>query len=73
MWTHFEARSIAWPATLDAVQATDGVPISTPVNWRPGENVIAATSLSDEEVERRYGSLDKKLPYLRYVRQPERV
>jgi len=58
---------------LDAVQATDGVPISTPVNWRPGENVIAATSLSDEEVERRYGSLDKKLPYLRYVRQPERV
>lgn len=57
---------------LDAVQATDGVPIATPANWNPGEDVIAALSLSDEQAEERFGRVDKKLPYLRFVAQPKR-
>lgn len=57
---------------LDAVQATDGVPIATPANWQPGQDVIAATSLSDEQAEAKYGAIDKKLPYLRFVKQPAR-
>ena len=58
---------------LDALQATDGVPIATPANWVPGQDVIAALSLSDEQAEAKFGKVDKKLPYLRFVKQPERA
>lgn len=58
---------------LDAVQATDGVPIATPANWVPGQDVIAALSLSDEQAEAKFGKVDKKLPYLRFVKQPDRA
>lgn len=58
---------------LDAVQATDGVPIATPANWVPGQDVIAALSLSDEQAEAKFGKVDRKLPYLRYVKQPQRA
>lgn len=57
---------------LDAVQATDGVPISTPANWTPGEDVIVALSLNDQQAEERFGKVTKTLPYLRYVAQPRR-
>lgn len=57
---------------LDAVQATDGVPIATPADWRPGEDVIAALSLTDEQAEAKFGKVDRKLPYLRFVAQPQR-
>ena len=57
---------------VDAIQATDGVPIATPANWVPGQDVIAALSLSDEQAEQRFGRLDKKLPYLRFVPQPRK-
>lgn len=57
---------------VDAIQATDGVPIATPANWVPGQDVIAALSLSDEQAEQRFGPVDKKLPYLRFVAQPKK-
>ena len=55
---------------LDAVQATDGVPFSTPANWMPGEDVIVKMSVSTADAEQRYGKLDIKLPYLRFARRP---
>lgn len=55
---------------LDAIQATDGVPIATPANWVPGQDVIAALSLNDAQAEEKFGALDKKLPYLRFVKDP---
>jgi alkyl hydroperoxide reductase subunit AhpC len=55
---------------LDAVQATDGVPIATPANWQPGQDVIVATSLSDDQARERFGDLDIKLPYLRFAKAP---
>ncbi|WP_435164957.1 peroxiredoxin [Falsirhodobacter sp. 1013] len=55
---------------LDAVQATDGVPIATPANWQPGQDVIVALSLNDEQARERFGDLDIKLPYLRFAKQP---
>ncbi|MCQ0969160.1 peroxiredoxin (plasmid) [Paracoccus sp. TK19116] len=55
---------------LDAVRKTDGVPIATPANWVPGQDVIVALSLDDAEAEKRYGTLDKKLPYLRFAKDP---
>jgi thioredoxin-dependent peroxiredoxin len=55
---------------LDAVRATDGVPIATPANWVPGQDVIVALSLNNEQAEAKYGALDIKLPYLRFAKQP---
>ncbi len=55
---------------LDAVQATDGVAIATPADWVPGEDVIVALSLNDEQAREKFGELDIKLPYLRFAKAP---
>lgn len=55
---------------LEAIQATDGQPIATPANWVPGQDVIVALSVSDEEAKKKFGALDIKLPYLRFVKAP---
>ncbi|MDO5643265.1 MAG: peroxiredoxin [Paracoccus sp. (in: a-proteobacteria)] len=55
---------------LDAVQETDGVPLATPADWTPGQDVIVALALDDAAAEAKYGKLDKKLPYLRFVKDP---
>jgi alkyl hydroperoxide reductase subunit AhpC len=52
---------------LDAIRATDGLPLATPANWRPGEPMIVAASLATPEAEARYGALKIRLPYLRYA------
>ena len=56
---------------LDAVRATDGVPLATPANWVPGQDVIVALSLTNEQAEAKYGKLDIKLPYLRFAKAPK--
>ncbi len=56
---------------LDAVQATDGVPLATPANWAPGQDVIVGLGLSDEQAKEKYGPLDIKLPYLRFAKSPQ--
>lgn len=55
---------------LDAVQKTDGVPLATPADWVPGQDVIVALALDDAAAEEKYGALDIKLPYLRYAKDP---
>lgn len=55
---------------LDAIQATDGVPVATPADWQPGEDVIVALSLNDEQAKEKFGELDIKLPYLRFAKAP---
>ncbi|MEQ9108662.1 MAG: peroxiredoxin [Limnobacter sp.] len=55
---------------LDALQATWGKPIATPANWTPGEDVIVALSLNDEQAKAKYGDIDIKLPYLRTTKMP---
>ncbi|HBD89907.1 MAG: peroxidase [Rhodobacteraceae bacterium GWE1_64_9] len=56
---------------LDAVQATDGVPLATPANWVPGQDVIVALSLNNEQATEKFGELDIKLPYLRFAKAPK--
>ena len=56
---------------LDAVQMTDGVPLATPANWVPGQDVIVALSLNNEQAAAKYGDLDIKLPYLRFAKAPK--
>lgn len=53
---------------LDGLQKTYNVPLATPANWEVGQDVIVATSLSDEQAEAKYGKLDKRLSYLRFAR-----
>jgi alkyl hydroperoxide reductase subunit AhpC len=53
---------------LDGLQKTYNVPLATPANWQVGQDVIVATSLNDEDAEAKYGTLDKKLKYLRFAK-----
>lgn len=55
---------------LDAVRATDGVPLATPANWVPGQDVIVALALNNDQAKERFGDLDIKLPYLRFAKMP---
>jgi thioredoxin-dependent peroxiredoxin len=57
---------------LDSVQLTAKHQIATPVNWKPGDDVIIAPSVSNEEAQKRYPSgFRAPKPYLRYVPQPQ--
>ena len=55
---------------LDAVRLTDGVPLATPANWQPGQDVIVALALNNDQAKEKYGELDIKLPYLRFAKAP---
>lgn len=55
---------------LDAVRMTDGVPLATPANWVPGQDVIVGLALSNDQAKEKYGDLDIRLPYLRFARAP---
>jgi thioredoxin-dependent peroxiredoxin len=57
---------------LDSIQLTTRHAVSTPVNWRPGEDVIISGSVSDEEAKKKYTDGWKApRPYLRIVPQPK--
>ena len=56
---------------LDAIRLTDGVPLATPANWVPGQDVIVALALNNEQATERFGALDIKLPYLRFAKAPK--
>lgn len=56
---------------LDAVKATDAAPMATPDDWTPGKDVIASPSLDDAAAKEKFGELDIKLPYLRFVKAPK--
>ena len=57
---------------LDSLQLNAKHTVATPVNWRPGEDVIIPTSVSDEDARKKYPQGFKTLkPYLRVVSQPK--
>ncbi|TPW31942.1 peroxiredoxin [Pararhizobium mangrovi] len=55
---------------LDSIQLTAKHQVSTPVQWKNGEDVIVPASLSEEDIKGKYGTFDPVLPYLRKVKQP---
>ncbi len=78
-------RTITYPAStgrnfdeilwvIDSLQLTDGYSVATPVNWKPGDDVIIVPSLQDPEVIRQKFPKGYRAvkPYLRYTPQPDR-
>jgi thioredoxin-dependent peroxiredoxin len=56
---------------IDSLQLTAKHKVSTPVNWRQGEDVIIAGSVSDDEARHTYPDGWKApRPYIRIVPQP---
>lgn len=57
---------------VDSLQLTAKHKVSTPVNWKHGEDVIIAGSVTDEEAKKTYpGGWKAPKPYIRIVPQPE--
>ncbi|MEP7304769.1 MAG: peroxiredoxin [Acidobacteriota bacterium] len=57
---------------IDSLQLTAKYKVSTPVNWNPGEDVIIAGSVSDEDAKKTYPDGWKApRPYIRIVPQPK--
>jgi alkyl hydroperoxide reductase subunit AhpC len=55
---------------IDSLQLTANHKVSTPVNWRQGEDVIIAGSVSDDEAKELFGEWESPKPYIRIVPQP---
>jgi alkyl hydroperoxide reductase subunit AhpC len=57
---------------LDSMQLTARLKVATPVNWKPGDDVIILPSVSDAEAKEKYPDGWKApKPYLRIVPQPK--
>jgi alkyl hydroperoxide reductase subunit AhpC len=57
---------------LDSIQLTAKHNVATPVNWKPGNDVIIPTSISDDEAKTKFPQGWKALrPYLRVTPQPK--
>src|SRR5260370_29274038 len=55
---------------IDSLQLTAKHKVSTPVNWRQGEDVIIAGSVSDDQAREIFGEWKAPRPYIRIVPQP---
>jgi alkyl hydroperoxide reductase subunit AhpC len=56
---------------LDSLQLTAKHNVATPVNWKPGDDVIIPTSVSEDQAKQKYpGGFKTLKPYLRVVAQP---
>ena len=57
---------------LDSIQVTAKHSVATPVNWKPGQDVIIPAAVSDDDAKKKYPQGFKTLkPYLRTVSQPK--
>lgn len=55
---------------IDSLQLTATHRVATPVNWKQGENVIIAGSVSNDEAKEIFGDWEEPKPYIRIVPQP---
>ena len=57
---------------LDSIQLTTAHGVSTPVNWKNGDDVVVPAAMSDEDVKKKFPKGLKVLrPYLRLGAQPK--
>jgi alkyl hydroperoxide reductase subunit AhpC len=55
---------------IDSLQLTASHKVSTPVNWKQGDDVIIAGSVSSDEARALFGTWREPKPYIRIVPQP---
>jgi len=55
---------------IDSLQLTAKHRVATPVNWKQGEDVIIAGSVSNDEAKEIFGDWKAPKPYIRIVPQP---
>jgi alkyl hydroperoxide reductase subunit AhpC len=56
---------------IDSLQLTAKHQVATPAQWQPGEDVIIAGSVSDDQAKERYpDGWEQPLPYMRVVPSP---
>jgi alkyl hydroperoxide reductase subunit AhpC len=55
---------------IDSLQLTAKHRVATPVNWKQGEDVVIAGSVSNEEAKQIFGEWKEPKPYIRIVPQP---
>lgn len=56
---------------IDSLQLTAKHSVATPVDWKQGDDVIIASSVSNEDAKKRFpGGWQADKPYLRWVPQP---
>ena len=56
---------------IDSLQLTAKNKVSTPAQWHPGEDVIIAGSVSNDEAKELFGDWEEPKPYIRIVPQPK--
>ena len=55
---------------IDSLQVTSAHGLSTPVQWEKGDKVIVPPTVSTDDAKEKYGDVDEKKPYLRYIDEP---
>src|ERR671927_310823 len=55
---------------IDSLQLTANHKVATPVNWKQGDRVIIAGSVSNDEAKELFGEWEEPRPYIRIVPQP---
>jgi alkyl hydroperoxide reductase subunit AhpC len=55
---------------IDSLQLTARHRVATPVNWKQGEDVVIAGSVSNDEAKEIFGEWKAPKPYIRIVPQP---
>ena len=56
--------------SIDSLQLTASHKVATPVEWRPGDNVVIAGSVSNDDAKELFGSWESPKPYIRIVPDP---
>jgi thioredoxin-dependent peroxiredoxin len=55
---------------LDSLQLTAKHKVATPVNWKKGEDVVIAGSVSNDDAKEIFGTWEAPRPYIRIVPDP---
>jgi thioredoxin-dependent peroxiredoxin len=55
---------------IDSLQLTANYKVATPAQWQPGEKVVIAGSVNNEQAKELFGEWEEPVPYIRIVPQP---
>src|SRR4051795_2244431 len=55
---------------IDSLQLTSKYSVSTPADWKDGEDVIIANTVDDDAAKEKFGDFTKVKPYLRTTKDP---